>query len=111
MWEIVQVDSSYRLWFSDGKAIEAPRGGSDDSSRLIVDRLGFLDVTEILFPEPLLDANGSLLCVQPPTPGPYGQKNTTASCMRLSLKIKDGGFTLTWIQFGTASVGMCRTIR
>ena len=85
MWEIVQVDSSYQLWFSDGKAIEAPRGGSGVSSRLIVDRLGFLDLTEILLSEPLLDANGSLLWLQPPTPDkgfpPSGQKNTTASCM------------------------------
>ncbi|KAL2847052.1 hypothetical protein BJX68DRAFT_268353 [Aspergillus pseudodeflectus] len=48
MWTITTVDSELMLWCSDGKPIlNVARGGSGESTRLIVDRKGFLDITEL----------------------------------------------------------------
>jgi hypothetical protein len=53
MWTITTVDSELMLWCSDGKPIlNVARGGPGESSRLIVDRKGFLDITELDFKAP-----------------------------------------------------------
>ncbi|KAJ5782359.1 hypothetical protein N7457_004133 [Penicillium paradoxum] len=47
MWHLATVNSPYTLWCSDGKPIDAIRGGVGESSRFIVDGQGFLDITEL----------------------------------------------------------------
>jgi hypothetical protein len=48
MWTITSVESKLTLWCSDGEPIlNVSRGGPGKSSRLIVDRKGFLDITEL----------------------------------------------------------------
>ncbi|KAH8424948.1 uncharacterized protein LDX57_002694 [Aspergillus melleus] len=68
MWRIAEWESKHRLWFSDGEPIDAVRPIDNFetraglSSRLIVDKLGFLDLTEIpSAPTVALDANGSVV--------------------------------------------------
>lgn len=48
MWTLQSVDNptSAPLWFSDGEPINATRGGSGTSSRLIVGGQGFIDFTD-----------------------------------------------------------------
>lgn len=48
MWQIQQVDNPTQasIWFSDGLPVDALRGGSGSSSRLIVAGQGFLDITD-----------------------------------------------------------------
>ena len=47
MWFLAAVDSPSTVWCSDGKPINTVRGGVGDSSRLIIDKQGFLDLTEL----------------------------------------------------------------
>lgn len=62
MWHLVRILAASRLWFSDGDALETARGGHGISSRLIVDRHGFLDITEVHSSKSMaLDANGATL--------------------------------------------------
>ncbi|UKZ96334.1 uncharacterized protein TrAFT101_011131 [Trichoderma asperellum] len=62
MWHLVRILAASRLWFSDGGALETARGGHGISSRLIVDRHGFLDITEVHSSKSMaLDANGATL--------------------------------------------------
>ncbi|KAI1455672.1 hypothetical protein F4805DRAFT_262606 [Annulohypoxylon moriforme] len=46
MWCLKQVDCSFKLCFSDGEPLHAVRTEAGMSYRLIVDQLGFLDLTE-----------------------------------------------------------------
>lgn len=46
MWYIASIRSSHKLWCSDGKALDDVRGGIGECSRIIVDKQGFLDITE-----------------------------------------------------------------
>lgn len=91
MWSLVKVDSSYNLWFSDGKPINTTRGRPGVSSRLIVDQQGFLDLTEQDFAgQTILDANGSKLIVF--------NGNEPSPPLKLSLEILgDGTFILSLI--------------
>ncbi|KAI9035945.1 uncharacterized protein KD926_002610 [Aspergillus affinis] len=68
MWRIAEWERKHRLWFSDGEPIDALRPIDNFetraglSSRLIVDKLGFLDLTEIPSATTVaLDANGSVI--------------------------------------------------
>lgn len=47
MWAITIIDSPFTLWCSDGRPIDEARGGFGESSRIIVDQKGFLDITEL----------------------------------------------------------------
>ncbi|KAF5861233.1 hypothetical protein ETB97_000488 [Aspergillus alliaceus] len=109
MWRLVDWDTQLPLWFSDGQPIDTQRPISDLgtrgglSPRLIVDNLGFLDLTEVhLGTTTALDANGSMLRLIPglgsschPDDGYY----STETRLELSLQIEeDGGFTLSVIQ-------------
>lgn len=47
MWFLAAVNSPSTVWCSDGKPISTVRGGVGDSSRLIIDQQGFLDLTEL----------------------------------------------------------------
>lgn len=47
MWFLAAVNSPSTIWCSDGKPISTVRGGVGDSSRLIIDQQGFLDLTEL----------------------------------------------------------------
>ena len=49
-WKVEIVGDPPRLWFSDGSSVTDVRGGSDLSSRLIVDGQGFLDITDLRVP-------------------------------------------------------------
>jgi hypothetical protein len=65
MWTITTVDSELMLWCSDGKPIlNVARGGPGESSRLIVDRKGFLDITELNI---LIDCDLNTTEVQTPS--------------------------------------------
>lgn len=48
MWKITTIrnPTSLQLWFSDGGNIDAPRGGYGVTNRLIVEKQGFIDITE-----------------------------------------------------------------
>lgn len=62
MWHLVRILAASQLWFSDGGPLEAARGSQGVSSRLIVDRHGFLDITEVHSSQSMaLDANGATL--------------------------------------------------
>ena len=95
MWCLTSVESSFRLWFSDGKPIDFPRGISNVSSRLIVDTQGFLDLTELPIPGyTILDANGSKLVV--PTLWSGLLTGPLPPVIKLALKIEgNGSFELT----------------
>ncbi|KAL4916478.1 hypothetical protein BDW62DRAFT_218682 [Aspergillus aurantiobrunneus] len=47
MWIVAAVDSAFTLWCSDGKPIDEARGGVGETARIIVDQLGFLDITQL----------------------------------------------------------------
>ena len=47
MWFFTAVHSPSTVWCSDGKPISTVRGGVGESSRLIIDQQGFLDLTEL----------------------------------------------------------------
>ncbi|EJD42584.1 hypothetical protein AURDEDRAFT_115019 [Auricularia subglabra TFB-10046 SS5] len=63
MWRLAVVAlSGLQLWSSDGAPVRGLRGGNTTSTRLIVDRLGFLDITELnLANSTFLDFNGRAL--------------------------------------------------
>lgn len=100
MWHLTKVLASCQLWFSDGLSVDTTRGGHGISSRLIADRGGFLDLTEITSAQSMsIDANGASLWLR-------RQNNTDhLNCpslpsanhtLTLSLKIdKSGGFKLS----------------
>ncbi|KAL3487193.1 hypothetical protein BJX62DRAFT_246163 [Aspergillus germanicus] len=83
MWTITTADSESTIWCSDGEHIlNVSRGGPGESSRLIVDGKGFLDVTELNMraPDPdseyiLIDADLNLTEVQIPS-SPCGKPLT-----------------------------------
>ena len=59
MWRLAEIDTSCKLWFSDGNPVDDIRGGDGVSSRLIVADQGFLDLTELhLIGNIFLDVNG-----------------------------------------------------
>lgn len=95
MWCLTSVESSFRLWFSDGQPINSPRGVSNVSSRLIFDTQGFLDLTELTIPRcTILDANGSKLVL--PTLWSYVLSGPLPPVIKLALKIEgNGSFELT----------------
>ncbi|KLO07087.1 hypothetical protein SCHPADRAFT_837093 [Schizopora paradoxa] len=89
-WSLREVAAPSTLWFSDGAPVTSPRPGDGTSYRLIVDRLGFLDLTSTPFAGTLqfraIDANGGVI-VNP---------NPADPVMELNLKIDtSGGFVLT----------------
>lgn len=47
MWAITSIDSPFTLWCSDGRPIDQVRGGFGESSRVVVDQKGFLDITQL----------------------------------------------------------------
>jgi len=113
MWRLAEVHCSFQLWFSDGKPIEALRGGGGVSSRLIVDHQGFLDLTEIsLSKMTVLDANGSMLWLRPdPERRSFPSSGNTPQWLELSLEIVgDGGFELSLIRFPTVGAGMVTSV-
>jgi hypothetical protein len=62
MWHLTRILAASRLWFSDGDPLEAIRGSHGGSSRLIVDRHGFLDITEVHSTNSMaIDANGAAI--------------------------------------------------
>ncbi|KAL3451392.1 hypothetical protein BJX65DRAFT_293408 [Aspergillus insuetus] len=75
MWTITTVDSEFTIWCSDGESIlDVSRGGPGESSRLIVDGKGFLDITEnnVQAPNPdsefiLVDGDLNMTQVQIPS--------------------------------------------
>ncbi|KAK5988848.1 hypothetical protein PT974_10344 [Cladobotryum mycophilum] len=100
MWHLREVLLGYQLWFSDGLPIDAIRGGHGVSSRLIVDRKGFLDVTEVRSAEAVaINANGETLWMK------KLDKNNHPACPSLenssyplNLSLEDGlngGFKLS----------------
>jgi len=102
MWRFIEVHSESTLWFSDGAGIDASRGGVGESSRLIVNHLGFLDITEIPSGSSTtaVDANG-LRLGQP-------RSRRQGCCLEkydlkehvLSLEVhKNGSFTLSLHSF------------
>ncbi|KAI1820366.1 hypothetical protein F4861DRAFT_542998 [Xylaria intraflava] len=98
MWYLSRVTSISDVWFSDGKPVFDPRGGDGASYRLIVDKYGFLDLTEIPTPPSLflLDANGVVLSGDYPGHGGIPLQPTG-----LSLQVgDDGNFTLQIIEAG-----------
>jgi hypothetical protein len=98
MWKFVKVNGSYNLWFSDGKPIDIIRGGHGISSRLIVDRQGFLDLTELDFDKwTILDANGLELMVT--------DADELGPSIELSLIIPgDGTFTLSFTMMRSQNI-------
>ena len=110
MWFLNRVDSSSDLWFSDGGPIKAIRGHYGESSRLIVDRQGFLDLTEISGLETtILDANGSVFYLSPNPERNVSVdsfKNRIDELIGLSLVVgEDGSFTLSLIPSATSEIG------
>lgn len=104
MWHLVRILAASRLWFSDGDPLEATRGGQGISSRLIVDRHGFLDITEVHSSKSMaLDANGATLWVKRrEIDGDFicPSLQNRSYPMNLSLQVDDdgGSFTLSLIQ-------------
>ncbi|KAI1749609.1 hypothetical protein F4782DRAFT_542087 [Xylaria castorea] len=99
MWSLRQVDCSFKLWFSDGGLLSAVRSRTGVSYRLIVDQLGFLDLTEVPYltqPHAIV-ANDELLTVHPNPANHFGCDPNDLP-MNLHLRIDDdGGFALTYI--------------
>ncbi|KAI0448575.1 hypothetical protein F5B21DRAFT_521617 [Xylaria acuta] len=94
MWCLTEVSPSFELWFSDGKPISEPRGNDGTSHRLIVNKQGFLDITEIpTSSPPALDANGAILSL----PGsnekeePLKRDVVPPPCIGLSLRLRSNG--------------------
>ncbi|KAL6895075.1 hypothetical protein GGI43DRAFT_127760 [Trichoderma evansii] len=104
MWQLIRILAASRLWFSDGDPLEAARGGQGISTRLIVDRYGFLDITEVHSSQSLaLDANGETLWLK------RREIDSDFTCpslenspypLNLSLQIDDSGdsFTLSLVR-------------
>lgn len=103
MWHLVQILVASRLWFSDGRPIEATRGGLGVASRLIVDHQGFLDITEVRSSESAaIDANGATLWLK------RRRTSSDFACpslqdglhpLNLSLRVDDdGSFTLSLVK-------------
>lgn len=112
MWHLVRILAASRLWFSDGNPLEATRGSQGTSSRLIVDRHGFLDITEVHSANAMaLDANGATLWLK--RRGVDGSftcpsLQNGSHLLNLSLQIgNDGGsFTLGLIQVPDIITGL-----
>ncbi|RFU80929.1 hypothetical protein TARUN_1275 [Trichoderma arundinaceum] len=99
MWHLVRILAASQIWFSDGNPIEAARGGHGVSSRLILDRQGFLDITEVRSPESVaLDANGAILWLKRREVDSYfgcPSLQNSQYLLNLSLRVDGGGgFTL-----------------
>lgn len=47
MWSLAVVDSPFKIWCSDGMPVNSVRGGTGGSTRFIIDKQGFIDVTEL----------------------------------------------------------------
>jgi hypothetical protein len=83
MWSTKTVDSEFTIWCSDGEPIlNVSRGGQGESSRLIVDGKGFLDITklDVKVPDPdseyiLIDGDLNLTEVETPS-SPCGESLT-----------------------------------
>ncbi|KAI1266557.1 hypothetical protein F5Y18DRAFT_445008 [Xylariaceae sp. FL1019] len=92
MWTLKYWQSKYKLDFADGEPLETIRGGHGTSSRLVVDTLGFIDITEadISAQTTILDANGSRLAYLSATEQPK-------DVIKLSLKVVGADdFTLSY---------------
>ncbi|KAI1650894.1 uncharacterized protein F4817DRAFT_212704 [Daldinia loculata] len=102
MWRITETHSDFHLWFSDGKPVDSIRGGNLASSRLVIDKNGFLDLTEITLPDMrLLNANDSIIVVKTDQDSPPTGNNTPL-WFELSLRIDgDGGFELSIVKSPT----------
>ncbi|KAL7786720.1 hypothetical protein V8C37DRAFT_391840 [Trichoderma ceciliae] len=103
MWHLVRILVASRLWFSDGSPIETSRGGQGISSRLIVDRQGFLDITEVRSSESVaLDANGATLWLKRHETGSRfacPSLEDSSHPLSLSLRVDDSGsFTLSLVR-------------
>ncbi|KAM0255937.1 hypothetical protein ACHAQJ_005338 [Trichoderma viride] len=103
MWNLVRILAASRLWFSDGDPIAATRGGQGISSRLIVDRLGFLDITEVRSSESTaLDANGATLWLKRHETASHlacPSPQNSSYPLSLSLRIDDdGSFALSLVK-------------
>jgi hypothetical protein len=83
MWSITAVDSDFTIWCSDGEPVlNVSRGGPGESSRLIVDGKGFLDITQlnVRAPDPdseyiFIDGDLNSTEVQIPS-SPWGKSRT-----------------------------------
>lgn len=99
MWHLVRILAASSLWFSDGNPLEATRGSQGISSRLIVDRHGFLDLTEVHSTNAMsLDANGATLWLKRrETDGGFTCPSLQNSSypLNLSLQIDDDGGSFT----------------
>ena len=110
MWCLTDINTSFEHWFSDGKPFKALRGQKNESSRLIVDQQGFLDITQITSSNlTLIDANGLILWprTDPEHNASVGPSETARSLMvQLSLTIElNGSFTLILLPTATSTVG------
>lgn len=107
MWQLRTIDnpSGAALWFSDGAPLTAMRGGSGASSRLIVDGLGFLDITDFQngFPNgpvmDIVDCNGVDLDY---TPNPSVQIDLSLSA--------DARFAVTAVGSGQSGAGALKPL-
>ena len=96
MWRLAQVRSKFQLWFSDGAPVESTRGGFSTSSRLIVEKQGFLDLTVPglgIRGSPDLDANGLTLPLRDPCT--HEASDGGSALLNLALVVVgDGSFEL-----------------
>lgn len=104
MWCLADVHvlpSQTKLWFSDGKPVDAIRGGFGVSSRLIVEGQGFLDLTVVqVIGKEWIDANGSTLWPQdgPEHEFPFNPSHSHDSpWLLLFLSIESGSFAISMI--------------
>src|SRR5258708_17185093 len=81
-WQLKIVDGKVGdLWFSDGGAVDAVRGGAGLSSRLIASGQGFLDITDLISPAIIaIDFNGL-----------YLYASATERLITINLSLRSGG--------------------
>ena len=109
MWLLRYVPADFHLWFSDGKDIHALRGlPGSDSSRLIVNGVGFLDLTEVSGQAvPILDANDSLLYFHQPSGMTQPGTENKAYALSLDISLQDPDtFTLSLLEPDASAPGI-----
>ena len=109
MWLLRYVPADFHLWFSDGKDVHALRGLPDsDSSRLIVNGVGFLDLTEVSGQTvPILDANGSFLFFRQSSGVTLSKTENNAHILSLDISLHEPNtFTLSLVEPDTSTPGM-----
>ena len=109
MWLLRYVPADFHLWFSDGRDVHALRGlPGSDSSRLIVNGVGFLDLTEVSGQAvPMLDANDSLLFLRQSSGVAPSKTENEAHILSLDISLQEPDtFTLSLVEPETSAPGM-----